>query len=80
MSKKLKTKINFVFKSNEIIYYLKLNARRLCILISIKQKILRFIYDENQHFDVYRCYKRITNIFYVFRFFKKIRKYIKYCF
>ena len=34
--KKLKTKINFNFKLNEIIYYLKSNAHRSCVLISIK--------------------------------------------
>ena len=53
--------------------------RRLCILISIKHEIFCFIYNQNQHFDVYRCYKQITNIFYVFRFFKKIQKNVKHC-
>ena len=79
ISKKLTTKINFALKSNEVIYHVDSNARRLCISISMKHEIFQFAHDENQHFDVHRCYKRITNTLYVSRLFKKIRKYIKHC-
>ena len=79
ISKKLKTKINFALKSNEIIYHVDSNARRLCISISMKHEIFQFAHDVNQHFDVHRCYERIASILYVSRLFKKIRKYIKHC-
>ena len=80
ISKKLRTKINFAFESNEIIYHLKSNARRSYILISMKHEIFRLAHDENQHFDVHRCYERIASILYVFRLFRKFRKYIEHCF
>ena len=80
ISKKLRTKINFVLESNEIIYHLKSNARRSCISNSMKHEIFRLAHDENQHFDVHRCYERIASILDVFRLFKKFRKYIKHCF
>ena len=46
----------------------------------MKHKIFRFAHDENQHFDVHRCYDRIANTLYVSRFFRKLRKYIEHCF
>ena len=79
ISKKLRTEINFALKSNEIIYHVDSNARRLCISISMKHEIFQFAHDENQHFDVHRCYERIANILYVSRLFRKIRRYIEHC-
>ena len=78
--RKNKKKANFAFELNEIIYHLKSNARRSCISISMKHEIFRFAHDENQHFDVHRCYDRIANTIYVSRLFRKFRRYIEHCF
>jgi hypothetical protein len=78
--KKLKTKINFALNENEIMYHINTNSRRFCIFISIEREIFRLTHDENHHFKIHRCYDKIINILYIFRFFKKIRKYIEHCF
>ena len=77
ISKKFKTKINFAINTNNIIYYVDINSRRSCIFITMKSKIFRLIHDTNQYSKIHRCYNKIINILYIFRFFKKIKKYIE---
>ena len=77
--KKLKTNVNFALNENEIIYYIESDFRRSCISIFVKREIFRFVHDENHHFEIHRNYDRISNILYIFRLFKKIRKYIEHC-
>ena len=78
--KKLRIEINFVLKSNDIIYYLNTNARRFCISKLMKQKMFRLTHNENQHVEIHRNHERIFDTLYISRFFKKIKKYIEHCF
>ena len=77
--KKFRIDVNFEL-NNEFIYYIDEEARRLCLLIAIKEKIFRLIHDENAHARIYKCFDRVVEIFYVFKLFKKIRRYIEHCF
>ena len=77
--KKLRTNINFALNENEIIYHIDDDSRRSCISIFVKRKIFRLAHDENYHSEVHRNYDKISSILYIFRLFKKIRKYIEYC-
>ena len=79
ISKKLRTGINFALKSNEVIYHVDSNARRLCISVSMKHEIFQLAHDVNQHSDVHRCYERIASTLYVSRLSRKIRRYIEHC-
>ena len=63
---------------NDFIYHLN-ERRRFCISTFCEQKIFRMTHDENQHFERYRCYQRISNFVYVSRLFKKFRLYIEHC-
>ena len=36
--------------------------------------------DQNYHSKIHRCYDRIFNTLYIFRFSRKIKKYIEHCF
>ena len=77
--KKIYIDIEFALKNN-LIYYLKKNRRRLCILKSCETDIFRLAHDDNQHFDRHRCYQRIADVLYISRLFKKLRFYLKHCF
>ena len=76
--KKLKTSVNFALNENEIIYHIESDSRRSCISIFVKRKIFRLVHDENHHFEIHRNYDKISSILYIFRLFKKIKKYIKH--
>ena len=80
ISKKFKTKINFAINTNDIIYHVDIDSRRSCIFITIKRKIFRLIHDQNQHSKIHWCYDKIFNTLYIFRFSRKIKKYIEHCF
>lgn len=68
-----KFRINIDFKLiDELIYYIKNNTRRLCFFVTMRKKVFRLIYNENAHFDIHRCYDRITKTFYIFKLSKKI--------
>ena len=77
--KKIYIDIEFALK-NDFIYYLKKNRCRLCIFKLCEIDIFRLAHDDNQHFDRYRCYQKITNVLYISRLFKKFRFYLKHCF
>ena len=79
ISKKLKTEINFALNTNDIIYHVDLDTRRSCIFVAMKREIFRLTHDENQHSKVHRCYDRIINTMYIFRFSRKIKRYIEHC-
>ena len=77
--KKLRTNINFALNENEIIYHIESDSRRSCISIFVKREIFRLAHDENHHFEVHRNYDEISSILYIFRLFRKIKKYIEHC-
>ena len=79
ISKKLKTEINFALNTNDIIYHVDFDTRRSCISVAMKRNIFRLIHDENQHSKVHRYYDRIINTIYIFRFSRKIKRYIEHC-
>ena len=78
--KKLRIDVDFELTSDELIYNINTNVRRLCIFVVVKQKIYNLIHDDVVHADIHRCYNRITNILYISRLIKKIRNYVKHCF
>ena len=66
--------------NNDLIYYVDEKTHRSCLFTAIEKEIFRLIHDENVHVEIHRYFVRITDIFYVFRLFKKIRRYIEHCF
>ena len=77
--KKFRIDVNFEL-NNDLIYYIDEEIHRLCLFTTIKEEIFRLIHDENVHADIHRCFDRITDIFYIFKLIKKIRRYIEHCF
>ena len=75
--KKMYIDIAFEIK-NEFIYHVD-ERRRLCIFVACEQKIFRMTHDENQHSSRHRCYQRIIDTLYVFKFNRKLRLYIEHC-
>ena len=79
VSKKFRIDVNFKLSSDDLIYYIDSDIRRLCIFNSMKIKIFRLIHDVNAHVNVYRFFNKISNTFYISRLFRKIRRYVKHC-
>ena len=67
--KKFKTGIDFVL-NEDLVYYVKENKRRICLLSSMEKNIFHLIHDENMHAGVHRSFNRIT-IFFIFPVFPK---------
>ena len=80
ISKKFRIDVDFELSFDDLIYYIENDIRRLCIFNSIKIKIFRLIHDVNAYADVHRSFNKILNTLYIFRLFKKIRRYVKHCF
>ena len=80
VSKKFRIDVDFELSFDDLIYYIENDIRRLCIFNSIEIKIFRLIHDVNAYADVHRSFNKITNTLYIFRLFKKIRRYVKHCF
>ena len=81
-----KNNINFLFlRDNDLIYRKKINhnmsftSRRFCISIFVVKNILNLIHDEN-HFEFDRTYLQIVSSWYIQKFTKHIKAYIKHCF
>ena len=64
---------------DELIYHNDNDHLQLCVSQSLKKKVFRLIHNQNQHLKVNRLYHRLTNIFYIFRLYRKIRAYIIHC-
>ena len=69
--------ISFVMQNN-LIYHKK--RCRLFISKFLKKNMFEFVYDQNQHFEINRCYKQISESFYIFHFSRKLRQYVIHCF
>ena len=71
------TNMNFVLR-DDLIYHRK--RQRLCISSFLNKKIFDLTHNKNQHFEINRCYARISESLYVSHLFKKLRQYISHCF
>ena len=71
------TNMNFVLRDN-LIYHRK--RQRLCISSFLNKEIFDLTHNKNQHFEINRCYARISESLYVSHLFKKLRQYISHCF
>ena len=69
--------LNFIIR-DDLIYHKK--RQRLCISKSLDKKIFMLTYDNNQHFEINRCYVRISESLYIFHLSRKLRQYINHCF
>ena len=74
-----KKKNDFIFRSNDFItddhVY---ESRKLCISHSVVQNILELIHDD-EHFDYVKCFEQITFFWYIRKFFRYLRNYLKHC-
>ena len=78
--KQLRIGVDFELNLNDFIYNINIEIKRLCIFVVVKSKMYRLIHDNAVHVDIHRCYNRLTNIFYISRLFRKLKRYIKHCF
>ena len=77
--KKLRIEVDFELNSNDFMYNISIEVKRLCISLTVKQKVYRLIHDDAAHADIHRCYNRLAEILYISRLSRKLRRYIKHC-
>ena len=77
--KKFLIEIGFELRDDLVYYFEKKNRLRLCISRTIEEKVFRAVYNDNYHFDYYRCYARINETLFVSRALNKIRIYVEHC-
>ena len=68
--------LNFIIR-DDLIYHKK--RQRLCISKSLNKEIFMLTHDNNQHFEVNRCYARISESLYISHLSRKLRQYISHC-
>ena len=51
--KKLRIEINFELNSNDFIYNISIEVKRLCISLTVKSKVYRLIHDDAVHVDIH---------------------------
>ena len=79
--KKSKIVIDIKFKiKNELIYHVKNDVKRLCILFSCEKIVFEQTHDLNNHAEYHRAYQKFVNAIYISKLSRKIRQYVKYCF
>ena len=78
--KKLRIEINFELNSNDFIYNISIEVKRLCISLTVKSKVYRLIHDDAVHVDIHWCYNCLIEILYISRLFRKLKRYIEHCF
>ena len=69
--------MNFVI-CDELIYHKK--RQRLCISISVDKNIFKLAHENNEYFEINRCYSRIFESLYVLHLSKKLPQYVTHCF
>ena len=77
--KKLRIEIDFELNSNDFIYNISTEMRRLCIPLTVKPEIYRLIHNDATHADIHRCYNRLIEILYISRLSRKLKRYIEHC-
>ena len=76
--KKIVTDIDFQLH-DELIYHVKKNIFKLCILSNCEQNVFKLTHDDCFHAEHHRAYARLINVVYVHKLFKKFTIYIRYC-
>ena len=69
--------MNFVLQ-NELIYHVKNNKKKLCILILMKKVILKAAHDDCNYAKYYRIYIKLLKTTYIHKLSKKLIIYIRH--
>ena len=77
--RKFRTSIDFELASNNLIYYIDIEYRRLYISNVMKKKVFKLIYDDNTYTNIHKYYNRLVKTLFISRLLRKIRRYIEYC-
>ena len=77
--RKFRTSIDFELVSNNLIYYIDIKYRRLCISNIMKKEIFKLIHDDNAYTSIHKYYNRLIKTLFISRLSRKIRRYIEYC-
>ena len=77
-NKLIYTKMNFVLQ-NELIYHIKNNKKRLCILTLMKKIMLKITYDNCNYAKHHRVYIKLSKTMYIHKLLKKLIIYIRHC-
>ena len=77
--RKFRIDIDFELSSNNLIYYIEFEYRRLCISNIMKKKVFKLIYDDNTYTSIHKYYNQLMKTLFISRLARKIRHYIKYC-
>ena len=78
--RKFQTSIDFELVSNNLIYYIDIEYRRLCISKIMKKKVFKLIHDDNIYTNIYKYYNQLIKTLFISRLSRKIRRYIKHYF
>ena len=62
---------------DDLIYHKK--RQRLCISTDLDKEIFDLTHDKNQHFEINRCYARISESLYLSHLSKNLKQYIAHC-
>ena len=71
--------IDFSLK-NDLIYHVKNEKKRLCILKNIEANVIKAIHDDCFHVSHHCAYVRLFEIVYVHKLSRKLIIYIRHCF
>ena len=63
---------------DDLLYHVKKNYFKLCILNNCIFDILKLIHDDNSYIEYYQIYARLVLV-YIRKLFKKFTNYIRYC-
>lgn len=72
--------IDVKFKTqNDLIYYVKNNFVRFCILINVEKQIFEKTHDKNMNIEHAKIYERLFKMVFISKLFRKLKQYIKHC-
>ena len=72
--------LRFKFWQNLIYFVIDDERERLCVLISLKQKMFQLVHDQTHHDNFYRIYDKIISSIYIRQLSQRFRTYINHCF
>ena len=70
--------MNFTLQ-NRLIYYIKNNKKRLCILILMKKIMLKTTHDDCNYVKHYYTYVKLSKTIYIYKLSRQLIIYIQYC-
>ena len=77
--RKFRIDIDFELSSNDLIFYIDFEYRRLYISNIMKFFFFKLIYNDNTYTSIHKYYNRLMKTLFISRLSRKIRRYIKYC-